>query len=294
MTGRPPQEETTDTLQMRQLLCTFRETHIKQQLRVGEDCWEYIVGGSGRQTIFIVGGGGSGVESSFTLNAALESGAQAISFCIPTSAATPDRVTEGILAIMDSLQLRHAVFLGHSLGGLIIQSFAVRHPQRIAGLVLANTGFYLGVRAWALPAFVALMARVPQALLLRMVGSQMDRLLKPVPAASFWQQFYRNELSEPDAGARLRHQGILMLNLVRFFRDHPISPILPWTDTLPVAIIASQDDRGFTWRETAYMGRLYQRSETTVLPVGTGHLSFLTRPDDYVRLVQQLIARAST
>jgi pimeloyl-ACP methyl ester carboxylesterase len=279
---------------MRQLLCTFRATHIKQHLQVGEDCWEHIVGGSGSQTIFIVGGGGSGVESMFSINAALESCAQVISFCIPTSAATPDRVTDGILAIMDSLQLRHAVFLGHSLGGLIIQSFAVRHPQRIAGLVLANTGFYLGVRAWALPAFVALMARLPQALLRRMGGSQMDRLLKPVPAASFWQQFYRNELTEPDAGARLKHQGILMLNLIRFFRVHPISPALPWTQSLPVAIIASQDDRGFTPRETAYLGSLYQQSETTVLPVGTGHLSFLTRPDDYVRLVQQLIVRAST
>ena len=277
-----------------QVLRVFRETHARKVLQVGNDAWEYIVGGAGEHSILIVGGGGSSAESMFSVNAALESSAQVISVTIPTTASTIELVIEGIQAIMDSLQLRQAVFLGHSLGGMVIQSFAVRHSERVAGLVLSNTGFYLGARAKWLPAFVALMARAPEALLLRAIHSQMNRLLKPAPAADFWRRFYLDELNQPGAGARLKHQGILMLDAFRFFRDHPISPSLPWAQSIPVQVISSEDDRGFTKRETDFLASLYRRSETTRFPKVTGHLSFLTRQDEYIEAVQRLIARIST
>jgi len=273
------------------LLRVFRETHARKSLQVGTHAWEYIVGGAGEHGIFIVGGGGSSAESMFSVNAALESNARVVSFTIPTTASTIELVIDGIQAIMDSCQLRQAIFLGHSLGGLLIQSFAVRHPERVAGLVLSNTGFYLGARAKWLPASLALMARAPEALLLRAITSQMSRLLKPAPAADFWRRFYRDELNRPGAGARLKHQGILMLDAFRFFRDHPISPSLPWTQSIPVQVIFSEDDRGFAKRETDYLASLYRRSEATRFPKVTGHLSFLTRQDEYIAAVQRLIAR---
>jgi pimeloyl-ACP methyl ester carboxylesterase len=276
------------------VLRRFRETHAQKVLQVGNDVWEYIVGGAGGHSIFVVGGGGSSAESMFSINAVLESSAQVISFSIPTTASTIEPVTEGILAIMDSLQLRQAIFLGHSLGGMLIQSFAVCHPERVAGLVLSNTGFYLGARARWLPAFAALMAMAPEALLLRVVHSQMNRLLKSAPAADFWRRFYQDELNQPGAGKRLKHQANLMLDAFRFFRDHPISPSLPWARTTPVQVISSEDDRGFTKRETDFLASLYQKSEATRFPKTTGHLSFLTRQDEYIGAVQRLIGRIPT
>ncbi len=276
--------------QMAETLRVFRETHSTRILQLGMDRWEYIVGGKSECTIVIAGGGGSTAESNFSTNTALESNCQVVSLGIPTSAKTVEDVNRGIAGILDSLGIGQAIFLGHSLGGMVAQSFALRHAERVAGMVLSSTGFYLGARAVLLPAATRLMLLLPEALLLRAVGSQMGRLLKPSEAADFWLQFYREELRLPDSGARLKHQASLLVKYAAFFRENPIHAGLAWANSVPVQIIAAEDDRGFTKREIAYLGSLYPRSRTITLPAGTGHLSFLTRPREYIDAVESFVA----
>jgi len=134
------------------------------------------------------------------------------------------------------------------------------------------------------------MAQAPKAFLVRAVTFQMRRLLKPVEAANFWFQFYREELRQPGAGARLKHQSTLLAKFALFFRDHPMDSSLPWVKSVPVQIIASEDDRGFTKREIAFLSSRYPRSLTVTFPRGTGHLSFLTRSHEYVEVVRKFVA----
>jgi 3-oxoadipate enol-lactonase/4-carboxymuconolactone decarboxylase len=276
--------------QMAETLRVFRQTHSTRILQVGMDRWEYILGGKGERTIVVIGGGGSTAESMFSINEALETNCQVVSLGIPTSAATIEDVNRGIEGVLDALGIGQAIFLGHSLGGMVAQSFAVHRPERVAGMVLSGTGFYLGARAALIPAATRLMMLFPKAMLLRAVGSQMERLLKPSQAADFWLQFYQEEIRQPTSGPRLKHQGSLLVKYAVFFRDNPIHSGLPWANSLPVQIIAAEDDRGFTRREIAYLGSLYPRSQTLTLPAGTGHLSFLTRPREYVDAVEKFMA----
>ncbi|MCE5283541.1 MAG: alpha/beta hydrolase [Deltaproteobacteria bacterium] len=48
-------------------------------------------------------------------------------------------LADDIGAFMDALGLSRAVLVGHSFGGLVLQHFAARHPERVLALVLANT-----------------------------------------------------------------------------------------------------------------------------------------------------------
>jgi pimeloyl-ACP methyl ester carboxylesterase len=134
------------------------------------------------------------------------------------------------------------------------------------------------------------MARIPESWLMRMVISQLSRLLKPAEGAGFWLEFYREELSQPGAGARIKHQLGLIAKYARFFRDSMLRSELPWTEALPVQIVTSEDDRGFSKRETAFLSSLYPNSQRLTLPKGSGHLTFLTRPDAYVGAVQKFLA----
>jgi len=127
--------------QLEQALLMFRQTHPKRILQVGSSQWEFISGGKGERTIVIVAGAGSTAESMFSLNAALESWCRVIFLGIPTTASTVDDVLRGIQAILDSLGIGQAILLGHSLGGMVVQCFAVQYPQRVAGLVPSNTAF---------------------------------------------------------------------------------------------------------------------------------------------------------
>ncbi|MFD8817926.1 alpha/beta fold hydrolase, partial [Streptomyces sp. NPDC059627] len=49
---------------------------------------------------------------------------------------TRDRYSRFLLALLDHLDVSAAHLLGHSHGGFVVQHFALRHPDRVAGIVL--------------------------------------------------------------------------------------------------------------------------------------------------------------
>lgn len=267
----------------------FRDFHPKRFLSVGSERWEFVESGSGSNSVVILGGGGSTAESMISVNIALSYRSHVISIGLPAKAMAIDRVVCGIEAIMESLGVEKAVFLGHSLGGMVIQYFALRRPYRVVGLVLSGTAFYLGIRSYVLPLVSKWMGFAPMAILIHLVKSQMNRLLGPVPESQFWISFYDEELNQSDAGARLKYQFQLLAELAIFFRNNPRAIAASDLNSIPVQIISAEDDRGFTKREIAFLGNLYRNVQTVILPPGTGHLSFLTQLDEYIQIVQQYI-----
>jgi 3-oxoadipate enol-lactonase len=52
----------------------------------------------------------------------------------------PYRTIDDLLALMDALQIERAHLVGHSFGGGVAIDFALAHPDRVASLVLVNSG----------------------------------------------------------------------------------------------------------------------------------------------------------
>jgi non-heme chloroperoxidase len=52
-----------------------------------------------------------------------------------------DRLGDDVLTVLDSLELKRPVLVGHSLGGEELSSLATRHPNRVAGLVYLEAGY---------------------------------------------------------------------------------------------------------------------------------------------------------
>ncbi|EMA44787.1 alpha/beta fold hydrolase [Halococcus saccharolyticus] len=78
-----------------------------------------------------------------------------------------DLFVDDLEALVEELELDQPVIVGLSTGGCIAQAYAVRHPESIAGLVLADT-FTAAVLDWRdRVQFAALRATVPPA---RLVG----------------------------------------------------------------------------------------------------------------------------
>lgn len=60
---------------------------------------------------------------------------------------TPEYMAECLVGFMDTVGIEKAVLVGHSLGGRVCLEVALRHPERVEGLVLeASMGF--GKVAW--------------------------------------------------------------------------------------------------------------------------------------------------
>jgi pimeloyl-ACP methyl ester carboxylesterase len=77
-----------------------------------------------------------------------------------------------LLAWLDALQIERAVFVGHDLGGGVVQIAATRAPERCAGLVLTNA---IGYDSWPIPEVKAM----------RAAGPLLQRLPRPLRRAQF-------------------------------------------------------------------------------------------------------------
>lgn len=67
----------------------------------------------------------------------------------PSTGYHNDRMAAAVLGAMDSLGLPEAVLVGHSMGGAVALSIALRAPQRVRGLVLLAPA--VSASGWTLP-----------------------------------------------------------------------------------------------------------------------------------------------
>jgi pimeloyl-ACP methyl ester carboxylesterase len=50
-----------------------------------------------------------------------------------------DEMAAGVAAVLNSLRIRKAIFVGHSMGGYVALAFAEKHPDHVKGLCLMNS-----------------------------------------------------------------------------------------------------------------------------------------------------------
>lgn len=59
----------------------------------------------------------------------------------PASGYSADRLGDDVLAVIDSLQLKRPVLVGHSIAGEELSSVGSRHPEKVAGLIYLDAGY---------------------------------------------------------------------------------------------------------------------------------------------------------
>jgi pimeloyl-ACP methyl ester carboxylesterase len=105
-------------------------------------------GGSGRPLVLVAGGGDTAhvfddfapkLTPSFHVYGITRRGFGQSGFSPEGYGA--DRLGDDALAVLDSLELKRPVLVGHSLGGEELSSVATRHPNRVAGLVYLEAGY---------------------------------------------------------------------------------------------------------------------------------------------------------
>jgi pimeloyl-ACP methyl ester carboxylesterase len=69
----------------------------------------------------------------------------------PSDQANGDILADDIVALLDALGLGRVSFVGHDVGTLVMQSLALRHPERVAGLFFFNCATHGVGQRWREP-----------------------------------------------------------------------------------------------------------------------------------------------
>jgi 3-oxoadipate enol-lactonase len=191
-------------------------------------------------------------------------------------------LADDMAQLLDQLGVERAVMGGISMGGYVSLAFAVRHPGRLLGLVLADT------RAGADSA-EARSARDQAIALVRSSGvaayldAQLPRLLAPSASEEIREQVRSLGAQRPEA----------VLAALEALRDRPDRlPELP-AITCPALILVGAEDVVTPPAEAAVMTTAIPRAVLVEIP-GAGHLANLEAPVPFAQAIAGFLSRTPT
>lgn len=200
--------------------------------------------------------------------------------------ASLDTFAEGVLAELERAGVDEAVYVGLSMGGYVAFRIFDRWPERVAGLVLADT------RAGA-DSEAAAEKRMEQAERARREGIDW---LPDVMIPAILGETTRAE--KPEVVARVRSMMLQaspegVANALLAMRSRPDSRELLHRIEVPVLMVVGEEDSVTSVDEARAIADRVQHSELKVIP-GAGHLSNLENPQAFETAVEEFLERVST
>jgi len=202
------------------------------------------------------------------------------------SAVTPrpyslDQLADDARALLDSLKIDKAHWVGLSMGGMIGQAFALRHPQRLRKLVLANTTSTYGTQG---PEMWEARAKA--------VGEGGMAAVKELAMQRYFTDDFR--ASSSDIVDRIG-SGFLATDPEGYIaccnaiRDLDFSGDLHRIKA-PTLVIAGEKDVGTPVAMSKAIADAIPGATLAVIP-GAAHLSAVENPEEFNRLVEDFLAR---
>jgi len=198
----------------------------------------------------------------------------------PMGPYTTDAFVADVAVVMDRLAVRRAVVFGHSMGSVVAQRFAVKHPDRVAGLILegafpglkgnpAVDAFYQGEVAGLTDPIDPTFAR----------EFQVSTIVRPVPEA-FIDLVSSESQKLPARAWKQILQDMMQIDTTADLARLKVPALLFWGDRDTFVLRRDQD-------------RLVTAIKGSTLKVfeGTGHDPHWEEPARVAALVAEFIAR---
>ncbi|MFZ9733461.1 MAG: alpha/beta fold hydrolase [Burkholderiaceae bacterium] len=188
------------------------------------------------------------------------------------TAAGLDAMADAVLEALNAHGVDQAYFCGLSLGGVVAQSIALKQPNRVLGLVLANTGAKVGsAQVWA--------DRV-QAVRSAGVASLIPALIARWFTAPFAQAHPARVRAMAEILEGANAEGYMMAceSLARADLREAIHAI-----KAPTLVIAGEEDLTTPVSDSEYLASTIPGARLTILKAA--HISNIEQPGEFARLV---------
>jgi 3-oxoadipate enol-lactonase len=197
---------------------------------------------------------------------------------IPQSGYTIARLTADIRELIVQLELSPAIVIGHSMGGMVAQQYAILHPEDVNRLILIATA-----------------ANATGKVLISVAIA--DESKKTDYCQSFNTHFshWFTSNSSPQLMSWVRDQMLqtpeeVALNLVDSYRGLDLRSRLP-SINLPTLVIGARGDTSTPPTASEVIARLIPEARCIVID-GAGHFVQLERPDEVNNAIREFVSQA--
>lgn len=262
---------------------TELEVKLADQARLACD-----VNGSGPPLLFISGlGGTSAFWQRISVN--LEPDFRVIRFdqrgvgrsTRGTAACTIEQLAKDCVAVLDALNVKAAIVVGHSTGGAIAQTMCLDDPDRVIGAVLSGT--------WGRPErYIQALFRSRLALLHASPREYAaTSVLLSYPAD--WINEHWSVFEAAVAGAPVEPAAQLIVAerieaLLRFNRENDVPRL-----SQPTLVVGARDDIIIPLFAQVHLAKCLPKPEVEVLPTG-GHFFPISRAESYARVLSRWVS----
>lgn len=196
-----------------------------------------------------------------------------------------------LIAWLDHQEIDRATFVGHDIGGGVLQALLALYPERVAGLVLVDPA---PLDQWPIPSVVdaARMASVIEKLPPTLARPLLHRMFTGPAHGGRQHGAASNALSwapysQPTGPAGLAHQ----IRCMSTGDGRAIAARLPLTPTMPVALLQGDQDP----QSMASVERLAARLSVPIIRRvrGGGHFTPEEHPEIVAEEIQRMITRVA-
>lgn len=215
---------------------------------------------------------------------------------MPTSGSnpySPEAQADLAIALLERLGIERAVLVGNSTGGTIALLAALRHPQRVQALVLADAMVYSGYAVSEFPAWLRPLLRalggVNRLLVRCMVSRLQDTLIR-----SFWHdktQVTAEVLQHYRRAQQMQHWDRALWELIQASHALGLDARLSRLQC-PVLVITGEHDRTVPTAESIRLAEALPAARLEVLPA-CAHLPQEERPQAFTEALLGFLPQAA-
>jgi len=266
--------------QVRNRFFRFRKTHPPRMLTLDGHEWPWIAVGEGPRAVVLLHGMAGALDFWWLAIEALQDRFRLLAMTYP-----PVRGLEaharGIVALMDEAGMDRAAVVGTSMGGYLAQYLVSTRAERFRAAVLGSTfppNEHLRRQNRLL---LRLLPCLPEGLIMAQMRRHTEKMIYPAAGHS---ELVRAMLLEQYCG-RMRKAHVIA-------RAHTVlEPFaLRAEAALPVCIIESDNDPLVPPVLREQLTQAWPQAEVHTLH-GAGHFGYLNRPDEYIGILADFLAR---
>ena len=196
---------------------------------------------------------------------------------------------ELVVGLMDALNVEQAILVGNSAGGTLAMLTALKYPERVQSLILADPAVYSGGGA---PAWIRPLLGTPQ---MRHVGPLFARMFQTrgsemVELAWHDPSKITNEIVEGyQKPLRVEDWDKVLWELTIASSESDLAERLSEFN-MPVLVITGDDDRIVPTEESVRLANDLPNAELVIIEE-SGHLPHEEQPEEFMKAVQSFLSK---